>query len=330
MKYESTILKVIEFVEKNIKKELTLKYIADEVGYSEFHFSRIFKEQMAISVMDYVQERRLILASKEIFKGRKIVEVSIDYCYETHSGFSKAFKKKFGFTPTQHLVYAINILEYLKNENGDGLTMSNKFNDANVFIKSSVDFTDPQLLYKQLVDNLKDKFSKEDLLEIEKAYKLACKAHEGRYRKSKEPYVTHPLNVSLILSDLDVDKESIIAGLLHDVIEEDTSITLDKIELEFSIEIKQLVEEVTRLNSLDLNKIVDDECKVYGRVFLIKLADRLHNMRTIKYMNPEVYKEKAKETIEIFSPIATKLNILKLKAELDDLSIRYIVDNYDK
>lgn len=328
MKYESTILKSIEYIEKNIKDELTLKTIASQVGYSEFHFSRIFKDQMGITIMDYVQERRLILASKEIFSGKKIVDVSIDYCYETHSGFSKAFKKKFGFTPTQHLIYAINILDYLKNENGDGLKMDNKLNNENIFIKSSVDFTDQELLYKQLVDNLKNNFSSNDLYEIDKAYELSCKAHEGQYRKSKEPYVTHPLNVSLILSELNVDKESIIVGLLHDIIEKNTPITLDKVELEFSTDIKQLLDEVTNFNVSNLNKIIDDDNTIDYRVFTIKLADRLHNMRTIKYMNPEVYKQKARETIEIFSPIANRLNILKLKIELNDLSIRYIVDNY--
>lgn len=325
MKYESIILKSIEYIEKNIKEELTLKSIANQVGYSEFHFLRIFKEQMGLSIMDFVQERRLILASKEIFNGRKIVDVAIDYCYETHSGFSKAFKKKFGFTPTQHLIYAINILESLKNENGDDLKMNGKSRYANVFIKSSVDFIEQDLLYKQLVYNLKGRFSTNELDIIDKAYKLVCKAHEGQYRKSKEPYVTHPLNVSLILSELDVDKETIIVGLLHDVIEEDTPITLNRVELEFSKEVKDLLEEVTNFDTSNLNKIIDDNSTIDGRVFIIKLADRLHNMRTIKYMNPEVYKEKAKETIEIFSPIAKKLNILKLKIELDDLSIKYIV-----
>ncbi|MCQ4697214.1 HD domain-containing protein [Paeniclostridium sordellii] len=327
MKYESAILKSIEYIEKNIKNQLTLKIIADQVGYSEFHFSRIFKEQMGISIMDYVQERRLILASKEIFNGRKIIDVSIDFCYETHSGFSKAFKKKFGFTPTQHLIYAINILECLKNENGDGLKMDSKTNNANVFIKSSVDFKDKDLLYKQLVDNLKARFSRSDLSIIDKAYKLACKAHEGQYRKSGEPYVTHSLNVSLILSELDVDKECIIVGLLHDTIEKHTPITLDIVEEKFSKEIKELLEAVTNFNSIDLNEVADDNSTIDWRVFIIKLADRLHNMRTIKYMDPEEYKDKAKETIEIFSPIAKRLNILKFKVELDDLSIKYIISD---
>ncbi|MEX6586003.1 helix-turn-helix transcriptional regulator [Paraclostridium bifermentans] len=107
MKYKVAILKSIEFIEKNLKNNLSLKTISNHVGYSEYHFSRVFKSEMNMSIMEYVQERRLLLASKEIFEGRKIVDVSYDYQYDTHSGFSKAFKKKFGFTPTQHLIYAI-------------------------------------------------------------------------------------------------------------------------------------------------------------------------------------------------------------------------------
>lgn len=316
MKYENSIFKAIEYIEKNIKYQLTLKDISDYVGYSEFHFSRIFKNQMNISVMDYLQDRRLLLASKEIFNGRKIVDVSIDYCYETHSGFSKSFKKKFGFTPTEHLFYAINLLKCLINENGDDLKMPD---NAHVFVMPSIDFTSQEELYKQLEENLKFSFSSIDLGEVHKAYKLSCEAHKNQYRKSKEPYIIHPLNVALILSELNLDKETIIVSLLHDVIEKNTPISLDKVESEFSTDIKKLLENVTNFNNL--NEITDN------RIFIIKLADRLHNMRTIKYMDPEVFKEKAKETIEIFSPIANKLNIQEFKRELQDLSIKYIIDN---
>lgn len=109
MKYEEVIFKSLEYIENNIKEELTLEIISKEVGYSQFHFSRIFKDNMGMSLMDYVKERRLICSSKEIFNGKKIIDVSEEYGYKTHSGFSKAFKKKFGFTPTQHLIYAVSM-----------------------------------------------------------------------------------------------------------------------------------------------------------------------------------------------------------------------------
>lgn len=304
MKYKVAILKSIEFIEKNLKNNLSLKIISNHVGYSEYHFSRVFKSEMNMSIMEYVQERRLLLASKEIFEGRKIVDVSYDYQYDTHSGFSKAFKKKFGFTPTQHLIYAIKILENIKNENREGLIMKNE-NSKGIFIEPSIEFTSAEQLYNQLILNLKSKYNCSDLEEIEKAYLLSCEAHKDQYRRSGEPYVIHPLNIALILSQIYVDKESIIVGLLYDVITKNTPITLDVVESKFSREISLLLD---------------------GRVFVIQLASRLHNMRTIKHMSPEIYKEKAEETIDIFSPIATKLNLIKLKMELDDLSIKYLID----
>lgn len=270
---------------------------------------------MGIALMDYVKERKLICASKEIFKGRKIIDVAEEYGYETHSGFSKAFKKKFGFTPTQHLIYAINTIEYLNNENSEDNFMKNEMENTNVFMKSTDDFRDKDILYKELIKNTETKYTTDDLKNIERAYQLACSAHDGQYRKSKEEYITHPLCVSLILSQLDVDKECIIAGLLHDIILQNTSYTLNEVRVDFSDEVAELIKQVT-----EFEKINTGQENVDSRVILIKLADRLHNMRTIKYMEPERYKEKAKETIEIFSPIAAKYNIAKLKAELDDLS----------
>lgn len=325
MKYKVAILKSIEFIEKNLKNKLSLKSISSYVGYSEYHFSRIFKSEMNISVMDYVQERRLLIASKEIFDGRKIVDVSYDYQYDTHSGFSKAFKKKFGFTPTQHLIYAIKILENIKNENREVLIMK-KENNQGIFIEPSVEFASVEELYNQLILNIKYKYNSSDLEEIEKAYLLSCEAHKDQYRKSCEPYVIHPLNIALILSQIDVDKESIIVGLLYDIITKNTPITLEVVESKFSREISTLLNDVTNFKSADLRKVVEEDCDIDGRVFIIQLASRLHNMRTIKHMSPDVYKEKAEETIGIFSPIATKLNLIKLKMELDDLSIKYLID----
>lgn len=319
MKYEEVIFKSIKYIERNIKEELSLDTIAGEVGYSSFHFSRIFKDNMGISIMDYVKERKLICASKEIFKGRKIIDVSEEYGYETHSGFSKAFKNKFGFTPTEHLIYAINIIDYLKNENGDGYIMNNKLNNANVFMEGIPDYIDKEVLYNELVKNIEKRFSKEELETIEKAYKLACNAHREQYRKSGEEYVTHSLSVSLLLSQMEVEKEVIIAGLLHDIIFQNTPYKLEQVKVDFSEEVADLINEFTNFNNIN-----EEDISIDNSVLLIKLADRLHNMRTIKYMEPERYKEKAKETIEIFSPIAAKLNITKLKSELDDISLKYI------
>lgn len=325
MKYKVAILESIEFIEKNLKSDLSIKIISKHVGYSEYHFSRIFKSEMKISIMDYVQERRLLRASREIFNGRKIVDVSLDYKYETHSGFSKAFKKKFGFTPTQHLIYALKMLENIKNENREVLIMENG-NSKNIFMEPSIDFTSVEELHNKLVLNIKDKYNSSDLEEIEKAYLLSCTAHKDQYRKSGDPYVIHPLNIALILSQINVDKDSLIVGLLYDVITKNTPVTLELVESTLSKEVANLLNDVTNFKSSSLKKIVVENTTIDSRVFVIQLASRLHNMRTIKHINPKFYREKSEETIEIFSPIATKLNLIKLKMELDDLSINYLVD----
>ena len=163
---------------------------------------------------------------------------------------------------------------------------------------------------------------------------MAADAHKDQKRKSGEPYIIHPLCVGIILADLEMDKETIAAGLLHDVVE-DTVMTYDEIKEEFGEEVAQLVDGVTKLGQLSYSA---DKVEVQAenlrkmflamakdiRVIIIKLADRLHNMRTLKYMRPEKQKEKARETMDIYAPIAQRLGISKIKVELDDLSLKYL------
>ena len=151
---------------------------------------------------------------------------------------------------------------------------------------------------------------------IEKAYQLASKAHEGQKRKSGEPYIIHPICVGIILAELELDKESIAAGLMHDVVE-DTDVTLEDISAEFGDEIALLVDGVTKLTRInwDMDKVeiqAENLRKMFLamakdiRVIIIKLADRLHNMRTlVSIMTPEKQKEKARETMDIYAPIAS-------------------------
>ena len=196
------------------------------------------------------------------------------------------------------------------------------------------DFTKPEDLYKQLIDKVKTYHPSTDITQIEKAFNIANSAHQGQLRKSGEPYIIHPLCVALILADLELDKETIIGGLLHDVVE-DTVMTTDEIAQQFGSEVALIVDGVTKLGQLSYSK---DKVEVQAenlrkmflamakdiRVILIKLADRLHNMRTLKYMRPEKQKEKARETMDIYAPIAQRLGISKIKIELDDLALRYL------
>ena len=167
--------------------------------------------------------------------------------------------------------------------------------DANV--KTMEDFTSPDILYDELIASVRKYHPSDDITMIEKAYRIAYEAHKEQRRKSGEPYIIHPLCVGIILADLELDKETIVAGLLHDVVE-DTVMTSDELRDMFGSEVELLVDGVTKLGQLSYSA---DKVEVQAenlrkmflamakdiRVILIKLADRLHNMRTLKYMKPE-------------------------------------------
>lgn len=200
-------------------------------------------------------------------------------------------------------------------------------------ISKPEDFTDPEVLYEKLINTIREYHPSTDLSMVEKAYKLARDAHKDQKRKSGEPYIIHPLCVAIILAELELDKETIVAGILHDVVE-DTTATLEDLSREFNDEVALLVDGVTKLGQLsyshdkmdlqaeNLRKMFLAMAKDI-RVILIKLADRLHNMRTLQFMTPAKQKEKAKETMDIYAPIAQRLGISKIKTELDDLALKY-------
>lgn len=200
-------------------------------------------------------------------------------------------------------------------------------------VKDQKDYENPDRLYDMLIARICKYHPSTDVSMIEKAYKLAKKAHGDQVRKSGEPYIVHPLWVAIILADLEMDKETIAAGMLHDVIE-DTAICDKELESDFGADVCLLVDGVTKLGQLSYSS---DKLEVQAenlrkmflamakdiRVIIIKLADRLHNMRTLQFMTPAKQKEKAKETMDIYAPIAQRLGISKIKTELDDLSLKY-------
>lgn len=210
----------------------------------------------------------------------------------------------------------------------------NKLKNIEVELEAPADFTRPEELFETLLASIRKYHPDDDLSMVERAYQIAADAHKDQKRKSGEPYIIHPLCVAIILSDLELDQESIIAGILHDVVE-DTILTEEELTEIFGKEIALLVDGVTKLTQLswsadkveiqaeNLRKMLLAMAKDI-RVILIKLADRLHNMRTLQYMKPEKQKEKARETIEIYAPLADRLGISKIKIELDDLSLKYL------
>ena len=200
-------------------------------------------------------------------------------------------------------------------------------------VKAPEDYQDPEELYQALIARVRKYHPSADITMIEKAYQIGKEAHKNQFRKSGEPYIIHPLWVAIILADLEMDKETIVAGMLHDVVE-DTTMTLDEISAEFGEEVALLVDGVTKLGQLNysqdkLEAQAENLRKMFLamakdiRVVIIKLADRLHNMRTLQFMRPEKQKEKARETMDIYAPIAQRLGISKIKTELDDLSLKY-------
>ena len=201
-------------------------------------------------------------------------------------------------------------------------------------VKTMEDFTSPEVLHQELLTAVSKYHPSDDLTMIEQAYQVANEAHKGQKRKSGEPYIIHPLCVAIILADLELDKETIVAGLLHDVVE-DTVMTSEELKNLFGEEVESLVDGVTKLGQLsyDADKLevqAENLRKMFLamakdiRVILIKLADRLHNMRTLQYMPERKKLEKARETMDIYAPIAQRLGISKIKVELDDLSLKYL------
>jgi GTP pyrophosphokinase len=222
--------------------------------------------------------------------------------------------------------------------------MEQEVESNSVGIVQTEEFASPEKLYGELIASIHKYHPSADISLVEKAYHVAFKAHDGQVRKSGEAYIIHPLCVAIILAELELDKETIAAGLLHDVLE-DTFMTEEEMRSEFGDEVLLLVDGVTKLEHLHLTDgNIDPKEKNAARieiqaenlrkmflamakdirVILIKLADRLHNMRTLKYQSREAQLRIARETQEIYCPIAQRLGISKIKIELDDLSLKYL------
>src|SRR5215212_1953310 len=188
-----------------------------------------------------------------------------------------------------------------------------------------------QDLVDELIEDVEAYITDADRELLSRAFRFAARAHEGQQRRSGEDFIHHPYGVALILANLKLDEETIAAALLHDVVE-DTDTTLDEVKDEFGDEIAKLVDGVTKLTRVQFQSREQAEAENYRkmvvamaedvRVILIKLADRLHNLRTIEYLGKQKQVQKAKETLEVYAPLAHRLGIHQLKWELEDLAFQ--------
>ena len=298
------ITESLVYIEKNLKQKISIEEIADYVGYSKFYFSRMFKQEMNISIMEYVKERKVICALESILQGNKILDVAIEYGWESHSGFIKAFKSYYGFSPS--LLYAMN-LEII---NLRGRNMRNY-----AFYEKTDEHMSKEDLFKLLERKMTE--NKLDTTELGTVYNFCQKSYVNKKRYSGDEYITHLLNVSLLLVQIGSEVNVVYAGMFCDVFRK-TDVLIDDIKKYLPKDVAQII---IRLRGYDIEKdgLKDEECAV------IKMAERLHNMRTIEYMEESEKKRRAKETISIFMPVARKLKNEKVINELNNLSIKYVV-----
>jgi GTP diphosphokinase / guanosine-3',5'-bis(diphosphate) 3'-diphosphatase len=187
--------------------------------------------------------------------------------------------------------------------------------------------------FRDLLRKVRSYRPAEDLSSIKKAYEFSQEHHKGQARESGEPYLAHPLQVATILAEMQLDTTAITAGLLHDAVE-DTSVTIDEIQAEFGEQVAHIVEGVTKISKIDFASSEEAQAENVRkmvlammddiRVVLIKLADRLHNMRTLKFLSPERQNKIARETLDIYAPIAHRLGMGKIRGELEDLAFQYV------
>ncbi len=188
-------------------------------------------------------------------------------------------------------------------------------------------------LYRELEAKIREYRPKDDLSVLQKAFRFASQCHEGQTRDSGEPYMVHPVMVAHILADMRMDIVAMVTGLLHDVVE-DTSVTFDQVRKEFGDEVARCVDGLTKLSKLDVFSAEDRQAESFRkmllamvediRVIMVKLADRMHNMRTLGYLDPERRERIARETIEIYAPIAHRLGMGKIRGELEDLAFQHL------
>lgn len=297
---EAILTGSIRYIETNLKEKINVSLIAGSVGYSEYHFSRLFHEAMGCSVMEYVRKRRIYRASEDIIDGKKIIDAAYEYGWQSHNSFTRAFKAEYGFPPS--FLRAM----YMTLASG-GMKMGQI-----TCVKLSEDLTKEELLVK-LRETLSENAVAYDEKELSRMYALSCQVYDGMRRYSGSEYVTHPLHVAILLADMGAEDSVVYAGMFCDA-RKKTEGNVSKETVS-----KEIWNLINTVNTCENVGEIKDE-----RAVLIKLAERLHNMRTVEFMDEDRAGIKARETFDVFLPMARKLKNEKLVSELNDLSVKYI------
>ena len=195
MEAENVIQNSMKYINDHMEEALTVGQIAEMAGYSEYHFSRMFRQKTGISVMEYVKGERLRRASVEIRNGSKIVDVAMKYGWESHNGFTKAFKKAFGYCPALLRAMVIGM------EQLGGMSMNRKT------IVGPDEHAEKQVLFEAVKERIKEENPEEDVRNLEQIYLYACQIYQGKKRYSGDEYITHPLHTALLLADMEAEPE---------------------------------------------------------------------------------------------------------------------------
>lgn len=296
---ETVIRDCLNYIELHIEETLSVEEVAREFGYSKHHFSRLFSSSVGMSLKAYKVKAKLVKSAKDIISGSTVLDAAVSVGYETHTGYNKAFKKHFGYTPK--MLLAARLTRDLYSLQGGKVMTHEK-------------------LYQEIISELGNKIDQKALDRVEQAYEFGLKAHEGQKRYSGEDYVTHPLYVAMILIKMGANVETVILGILHDCNESDSKVNLEDLQAVFG---EIVYNKLTRINQLNITPDLLKQVNLSEEedVILVKLADRLHNMSTLKYLKPDRWQVKAAETLAIFSPIADDLGYVDMKANLDRLSV---------
>ncbi len=287
----------MRFVEQHIREELTVQEMADAFGYSKFHFCRLFRESMNISVMEYVSKRKLAASLDEIVQGKRIIDVAFEFGWQSHSSFTKSFRKEFGISPSVAKTVCFTIA------NLGGSIMS----------EIKLNRTTGTETKEQLAEILLG-IMKENQIEYDESFQTsiayAYEAYDGRKSYSGADHVTLTLNVAILLAHLEAEAEVIEAGMFCDAFKRGTNFDMAKLP-------KRVQEILTEIKGGNFSEISEE-------ALLVKTAERLHNMRTVDVMPEEKKKRKIEETMNVFLPIARRLGNNQLVEEINDLVIQYL------